>query len=333
MKTKFFKISLLSVLLSIFFLCLNPMQISADTPAPNLTAINETHAWRNVIETGDFFLTARYNVVQNASTTIDISDAYLFRLMDTTNTAELGVVEAYPYQNDGYGQGVVSFYFPAASAPAWGGSYWLRIEGKFTAFTSPPVYNYNIPATTYSSYITASTIKSDIAVKILDMARTIGNSWTPTRALTEESESGTVLSIYGESYFRPAIPGLQAMCPNLFLLQITDVDTSATTWSNNESTEKAGLVQNTTMGSGVSGVATLFNMSFSATAAIPIIVVCVVLFIIGAVQENMLSGLVNSSVVLAGASLFGWFPMGVLMLITFACGVYCLFHLIFKGSS
>jgi hypothetical protein len=253
--------------------------------------------------------------------------------MDTTNTIELGVVEAYPYQNDGYGQGLISFYFPASSAPAWGGSYWIRIEGKVPAFITPPIYSYSLPSVTYAVLTNQVDIRKNIASTIIDLAKTIGKSWTPVQALTEESESGTVLSQLGESYFRPVIPGIQSMCPNLFLLQILDVTVTNTTWSTNQSDSAAALVSNSTLGAGITGWASLFNMSFSATAAIPIIVACVVLVIVGSVQGNMLSGLVNSAVVLTGASLFGWFPMGVLMLISFACGVYILFHLIWKGSS
>jgi hypothetical protein len=332
MKNRFFKVTWLIIFLSLTLFCLNPSSVLADTSAPNLTAINETHAWRNLLEPGDYFLIARYDVLPGLNTTTNIADTFTFRLMDTTNTVELGVTEAYPYQNNGWGQGIIGFYFPASTAPTWGSSYWIRIEGKFTVFTSPPVYNYNIPATAYSVSTNQDNIRVEMAEIIIDLAKTIGSSWTPIQALTEESESGTVLSQLGESYFRPTIPGIQAMCPNLFVLQVLNVPSTNTTWSTNQSDAKGALVQNTTAGAGITGVATLFNMSFTATAAIPIIIVCIALIIIGGVQGNILSGLINSSVVLSGGSLFGWFPMGVLMLISFACGVFMLFHLIFKGS-
>jgi hypothetical protein len=332
MKNKLSKIFWLSLLLSITLSLLFPTLIYADTAVPNLTAINETHAWRNVLESNDYLLVARYNVAYGANPVTDISDTFAFRLMDTTNTIELGVVEAYPYQNDGYGQGVVSWYFPASSNLTWNSPYWIRIEGKIPTFTSPPIYNINLPSTTYSSYTSTIDIQNDIASKIISMANTIGRSWTPNQTLTEETESGTVLSQSGESYFRPVIPGIQSMCPGLFILQQSDVNTTPTVWSTNQSDASEALVQNSTLGPGISGWASLFSMSFSATAAIPIIIICVILVIVGSVQGNMLSGLINSSLVLSSASLFGWFPMGLLMLISFGCGVYILYHLIFKGG-
>lgn len=333
MKDKIFKLTFLALILALTFNVLMPFGVLAEPGQPVLTAINETHAWRNVLETGDYLLVARYNVVNGTSTTTDISDTFVFRLMDATNTNELGVVEAYPYQNDGWGQGVVSWYFPAASAPAWAGSYWVRIEGKITVYTTTyTVYNYNLPSTTYSTYTVESDIQNDIASKLTSIAKKIGSSWTPVVALTEESESGTVLSQYGEAYFRPVIPGIQAMCPKLFLLQVNDVTSTNTTWSTNKSTELGNLVSNSTSGTGITSVADLFDMSFEATAAIPIVMICVALIIVGAVQGNILSGIINSSVVLSGAASAGWFPLGALMIISFICGVYILFHLIWKGS-
>lgn len=326
------KFAWLSMLLSLTAWCFTPISIYADTASPNLTAINESYVWRNVLETGDYLLVARYAVNYTTIPATDISDTFLFRLMDATNTIELGVVEAYPYQNDGYGQGVVSWYFPASTAPIWLGSYWIQISGKFQAFTSPPTYNYNIPASSYSTLTVQSAIQDQIAETIIELAKTVGKSWNPVVALTEEAESGTILSVYGEAYFRPIIPGIQTMCPQLFFMQIYDVTVSNTTWSTNQSDTSGAMVQNSTAGSGISGVASLFNMSFSAIAMIPIIIVAIVLVIIGAVQGNMLSGLINASFVLTGATAFGWFPMGILMIISFFCAVYILYHLIWKNS-
>lgn len=342
MKNPLYKLVWTSLVLALTFAWLIPaVPVSANNYAPNTTAINETYAWRNVLETGDFLLVAHYKVTYTSlivngtqvfQPATDINDTFIFRLMDATNTNELGVVEAYPYQNQGYGDGIISWYFPAASAPAWAGSYWIRIEGKLTAFTSPPIYNYNLPASTYSSLTTTSAIQSDIATKLLNLAWKVGNLWSPAQNLTEPSQSGTELSILGEAYMRPVIPGIQAMAPAMFLLQVGNPDLTDTVWSTNQSDTAAGLVQNTTLGAGIQGWAGLFNMSFSAIAAIPIIIFCVLNLIVGASQGNMLSGVINSAVVLDAATLFGWFPMGILMLISFFCGVYILYHLIFKNG-
>jgi hypothetical protein len=331
-KSRVNKIFWLGMMLSLTLFLFTPTIIYADNYAPNTTAVNETRAWRNVLETGDYLLVARYTVIYTTNFTpvTDISETFLFRLMDTTNTIELGVVEAYPYQNDGYGMGVVAWYFPASSAPVWGSPYWIRIEGKVTTFTTPPIYSYSIPATTYSVLTDQTAVGVDIGIKIRAMAQIIGASWSPVQVLTEEIDSGTVLSQAGEAYFRLAIPGIQSMAPTSFLYQVNDIPGDSTVWTNNLSNSSGGLVQNTTAGPGVSGIASIFNMSFSTTAAIPIVFACVVLVIVGAVQGNILSGLINSSFVLTGATLYGWFPMALLMLISFGAGVFVLYHILFK---
>lgn len=330
------------------FLFAPVMHIYADSPDPNLTSINETYVWRNVLESDDYLLIAKYSVIPGTNETVgfvssnssysinttdDISDMFTFRLMDVANTNELGVVEAYPYQDDGWGQGVISFYFPASTSPAWGSSLWIRIEGKATKFSSPPIYSFNVPAISYSTLTDQEDIRKDIAIKVIDIAQTVGRSWFTVQSLTEETESGTVLSQSGESYLRQVIPGIQALCPNLFILQILDTISTNTTWSLNQSEKSAALVTNSSLANGITGMASLFDMSFSAVASIPIVIVCIALIVIGAIQGNVLSGFINSSIILSSASLFGWFPMGVLMLISFACGIFILFHLIYKGSN
>lgn len=326
------KVFWLAILLSITAWLLCPVVVSADTAAPNLTAINESYVWRNVLETGDYLLVARYAVNYTTIPSTDISDTFVFRLMDTDNINELGVVEAYPYQNLGYGQGIVAWYYDAATAPAWGVPYWIRIEGKVGVFTSPPVYNYNMSAVSYSDKTIQSEVRAEIANTLIEMAKTVGGAWNPQIALTDEGETGTILSVYGEAYFRSAIPGIQSMCPEMFFLQIYDVEITNTTWSTNQSDASGSIVQNSTVGTGITGVASLFNMSFSAIAMIPVILISIVLMVVGAVQSNLLSGMINSGFVLTGSTAFGWFPMGILMIISFFAGVFILYHLLFKNS-
>ena len=326
------RVAWMSVLLSLTAWILVFVPVSADTASPNATSINESFVWQNVLETGDYLLIIQYGVNYTTIPTTDITDTFVFRLMDETNTNEIGVIEAYSYNNSGYGAGIAAWYFDADNAPAWGQPYWIRIEGKTGVFDSPPVYNFNLSGSAYSSEAVQSNVQNEMANELIELAKQIGNSWSPSVALTEEAETGTILSVYGEAYFRSAIPGIQSMCPQLFFLQIYDVTVTNTTWSTNQSDASAATVQNSTAGTAIIGIAGLFNMSFSAIAMIPILIVIIVLVIVGAVQGNMLSGLINGGFLLTGAAAFGWFPLGILMIIAFFSGVYILYHLLFKNS-
>lgn len=327
-----YKIGWLAILIALTFIILMPVAVMADTAAPNTTAINESHVWRNVLETGDYLLVCRYAVNYTSVPALDIDETFTFRLMAANNTYEYGAVNAYPYQNKGYGQGIVSWYFDADNAPPWGQTYWIRLEGKAIAFDDPPIYTFNLAAMDYSGKTVRSEVQAEIAEILIEMAKTVGGSWSPAVELTEEGETSTILSTYGEAYFRPAIPGIQTMSPGLFFLQIYDVTVTAEAWSTNQSDAAAGIVQNTTAGEGVSGVADLFNMSFSVVAMIPIVLLCIVLMVLGAIQQNIIAGIMGSSFVLTTATAFGWFPMPVLMIIAFFSGVFILYHILFKNS-
>jgi hypothetical protein len=310
-----------------------PVTISADMASPNSTTINDTYVWRNVITTNDTLIVCHYNMAYNPIPAESIDNAFQFKIYDATNTTELGVVTAYNYQNKGYEQGVVSWYYYAGTAPPWGSQFYIHVEGDATIFTTPPLYSTQVLISTFSPYTATSEVKDDIAIKIIGLAKTIGSSWNTTQALTEEGEAGTQLSTLGEAYFRAAIPGIQVMAPSAFYVQIENPDTTDTTWSTAEASNYSAKVNGTTLGNDVKSIADLFGTSFSIMALIPVLGACVAMIIIGAVQGNILAGLINSSVVVTACSWGGWFPPIVgLGLIPFGCAVYIFFHLAFKSG-
>ena len=68
-------------------------------------------------------------------TTTEIADALPY-VFTTATTGFTGT--------NGYGKGVVAYYFNAASAPAWGLNYIIKISGNPAEFSSPPGVNYEI---------------------------------------------------------------------------------------------------------------------------------------------------------------------------------------------
>jgi hypothetical protein len=330
------KLIWLAAFLAITVMVLNPFVISADTPTANITAINETYAWRNVLQTGDFLIVAKYNLTYNNMTSInytDISATHLFRLMDITNTAQLGLVEAYPYQNKGYGVGVVSFYFPAATAPAWGANYWIRIEGKASAFTSPPTYSKEISASSYSTETVTAKVKTAIGTRILTLADDLGATWVPNVSMTAAAETGMILSTYGEAYFRSAIPGLQMMSPGIFEIGIEDPDYDPEAWNTTAAQSNEDRLKTTGLGSAIQGFADIFSVEYTVISALPVLIASVALIIVGAVNGKLLGGVALIGLLIPAAAWAGWFPPLVMALIAFGCAGYIIFHLVYKGSS
>jgi hypothetical protein len=96
------------------------------------------YATNNLLETGDFFLLVNYNIAYSGGyPTVPASNAFTFRLFDPTGSTE--IADALPYVfttattgftgTNGFGQGVVAYYFNSASAPTWG----LTTSSKFPA--------------------------------------------------------------------------------------------------------------------------------------------------------------------------------------------------------
>lgn len=219
------------------------LAIALPDSTPTITV---RYAWRNVIETGDFLLIFEENTPYAATPTTVYSEAFIWRLIDTDGTTELGQAQGYNYFESGYGYNVISFYFSAADAPTWAQIYHLRLSGTPTAFTTPPSYNFDLTSSDYSSLTATADVKADIAVKIITLAQDLENRWSlsTANALVTQEEGGSYLSVLGQAFFRGAILGIQAMAPTAFPATITNVDTSqrtfGTTYSSNLAAQNAG---------------------------------------------------------------------------------------------
>jgi len=173
--------------------------------------------YRNLLETGDFFLVAEYQITYLSSyPTVPASDAYVFRLFDPTDTTELA--DSLPYVftttttgftgTNGYGYGAVAFYFDAADAPAWGEDYIVNISGNPTHLQFSA--NYQISSKSYNQ----GSGTSGLAATLRLLAKDFSTQWNVP--LLTDTSSTSVFTADGESYFRNAIPGLQSLAPGIF---------------------------------------------------------------------------------------------------------------------
>lgn len=327
------KVNYLTTLLTIVFIfCLSASVALAIADPVSTPTINERYVNRNLIETGDVLFYARYTVPYEDIPDDPISETFIFRLIHTDNVTELGRDSAYPYASSGYGDGLVSFYFDNTTAPTWGQSYKIRISGSPAFFDAPPNWDYTVGAAAYTSLTTRATNRAELAGTVIDIASDLENAWSTT--LLESVETGTVLSSGGEIYFRNSIIGIQAMCPELFLVQIGDPDFTERSWTGNQSTLYEERFYSDDMGASITGIATLLTTDFHMVASIPILLFCVGLVAVSVKQGNSPnSGIINSVAIICGASIMGWFPWAMLTIISVFCFIYIGMQLFFKGAT
>jgi hypothetical protein len=216
-----------SIVIAMAAILLFSTQALAITEPDSTPTIDKKYVWRNVLETGDFFVILLENTPYTTTPSgVTYSDSFIWRFYDTDGTTELAQALGYAYNEDGYGYNIVSFYFDADDAPTWGQEYKLKLSGSPAYFSDPPEYGYTIGASDYSSLTTTSAVKSDIGDTILLLAEDFNIKWgLTTTKLTTEIEIGTALSVYGEAFFRGAIYGLQGMAPDAFQFVINSITT------------------------------------------------------------------------------------------------------------
>ncbi|MFC1904658.1 hypothetical protein ACFLXT_02725 [Chloroflexota bacterium] len=204
-----------------------------DTPA-----VVQFDAYRNVLETGDFLILIYENTPYASTPSSDYSENFIWRMYDTAGTTEYAQALGFNYNASGYGYNVVSFYFDSGNVTAlMGAGYWdqpyvIKLSGTPFGFADPPIYTYAMSSSDYSDITVTAEVKTAIGLRLVIIANDLYNKWglVTTTSLLYSGETGTVLSTFGEAFFRGAIYGVQAMAPGIFSLAISNVNTEARTW-------------------------------------------------------------------------------------------------------
>jgi len=194
---------------------------------PLTVSLNSIEIFTGLLTNGDILAVVPYTISYTVEPTENINETFIFRIIDTDNVTELGTALAYPYDNGGYGSGVVSFYFADNTTVTWGESYIFRVQQNPTLYPLAQYWDFTVSASAYSE---AADQALALKAKIIDSATFLTTEYGV--ALLTQSEAGsTILSSTGELYYLNAIPGLQQMAPSLFSVQLEDPDWSKRTWS------------------------------------------------------------------------------------------------------
>lgn len=332
-KMKRLGIAILSAMVAIIITAMPVMAIALPDSTPS---VEDVYIYRNVLETGDMaviiFENTPYGTVP---TDYDYSEAFIWRLIDTDNTTELAQAVGYDYnvgtyEGSGYGYNVISFYLDATEVTALGITWLdiltLRLSGNPVAFASPPTYNYPVTIGDYSSLTDTADVKADIALLILTIAGDLDNKWglTSTYSLISESETGTSLSLFGQAYFRGAIYGVQAMAPAAFPLSISDIVTTARTWTTTYVTELGEQHTGDYIDTALTAGNDFFDVDFGLFGMLLTLGICVVI-ILGhwyLKGGNVWTGLTESAPVVVIATRMGMFGLGELGLLAAVCWLF-----------
>lgn len=298
----------------------------ASIPQPTILEIQEIEAYENSREEGDQLYIVKYYIAINA--TYNADDLFIFRLLDE-NDDELAHVTPYPFNNYGYGLGVVAFYLDADEAPDWQDSLSVQVIGN------PLVDWAGDPPTTSSSLInwhtdTTGEIQQLVSIEVMSLASELERSWNVE--MTTTTQGVTILSDTGASYFLRVVPYLATVAPYV-LGQYTfepDYPVDEKPPSDDYATSLETAIEGTIFD--LSGPARSMGISRGALTASIYYAFVIGLFVMLIVKKGLKKGmmLLLWPFVIAGAFI------GVPLIVTILGGFACLVStswLIYKGVS
>ena len=228
---KNYKKLLISTLLAVIVFCIPAYFALAISNPDSITfgsgAYPEKRVFENVLETGDMLITAEiypYYAVEPTDYTAD--EAFIFELIsvdETTTIISRPIVE--------YGDRPIGIYLSASQVTSLGivsgTAYGLRLTGNPAVFASP-TGNTVIVHLSDTDYIdqTASgntTTTNLLRNKMIEYATNMENNDTPTSSYLSTYQGITYLSVTGADLFNAGIPGLDYMCPVLYVYSSSPV--------------------------------------------------------------------------------------------------------------
>lgn len=279
---------------------------------------------KSLIETGDMVIYGDYDIPYASIPSVDASDTFIFRLIDTDNTTELGAIVPYVMIDYGYNKGVFGFYFSAADAPTWGQSYIIRISQNPTYFPSPISTDYVMATTAYTTKTSQEDNQTEMAINIINAAQRMQSNY-PTYTFLEDSAGGTVLSSpTGETYFRGTIYGIQAMAPSLFLVQVLSQSTEDRAWTTNQSDTYEERFDSTWVGTSVNATANQFGITPQMAMGMGFILpLCLGAIVVSSMRFRRTEpGFMASFLFMFMGELMGWFPTAIFGVVLQAMSIY-----------
>jgi len=292
--------------------------VFATAPPISTPSVSDVKANINLIEDGDVLIYGLYNLPYDVLDLPedDASKTYLLCLIDTDGATHLGTVTPFPQFDSGYNKGVFGFHFSAADNLTTDQSYIIRISQNPAFFDDPQSYNYDMSLSAWTDATTQEQNQLELILNIIALAEELETEHEVT--LLESSVGGTVLSDpTGERYFRGAIYGIQAMAPELFLVQSLTWDTDDQEWETTEFDSYGSRFSGYFIGTASDNTSATFGLDtptfMGLIFALPIILGAVIVSSIKFKKAE--PGYLVSALVLILVALMGWIEIALFALV------------------
>lgn len=316
-------------------LLLSVLIIAVVVPAGSIFATDQPdsapsatfYLYRSLLETGDQLLLIDQNIPYSTIPDEPIWQTYQWRMIALDGVTELGICLPYAFNDNGYGSSVASMYWDAGNVTAlgmaWDAAYTMRLSENPALFASPTQWDFTLSSADYSTLTVSEDVKDELAARILLLAQNLDISWGlgATYSLLNETETGTVLSIYGEAFFRGAIYGLQGLCPQVFAYVINDVDLTPRTFSAAYVTTLSNQWSGTWVETAKAAGAALFGTGYDLTSILLTLLAAVIIAIIAIILSgDAWHGIADAKTVFIVSTRLGFFDLGFLAVLA-ACAV------------
>lgn len=309
---------LIGLFLGLILSVLQSGVVLAQVSEPDSVDLDDIVITTNMTENQDFCCVARYELNYGTPPDEAADETFIFKFLDSDNETVLGMALPVPFDNDGYGQGCVSFYFDSASAPTWGDDYYIAISGNPAHFAESYEVVFSITESNYSSSTERDDARDDLYDAVMTIAEELEIAWD--EELIDSTDIGMVLSAVGERYFRRAIRGLQSMCPELFLVQVENLDYTPRSWTTTFADLLANRFNGTWVQTSFNGLAGLLDTEVQTAWGFVTAILCVVAMGFSYKQfKQVYPGFLDACVVMVVMTGLGAFSMTFHGLIAFFC--------------
>jgi hypothetical protein len=303
--------------------------VALATDQPDSTPTAEFYVYRNLLETGDRLMLIYQNIPYTVVPDEPIGQTYMWRMLAADNVTELGTALSYSFNDNGYGWNLTSMYWDAgnvtSSGMAWNTSYTIRLSQVPVFFTAPVNYNFPLSTADYSTLTDSDAVETELGVNILTIAADLDIRWGlgATYSLLNETETGTVLSIYGEAFFRAAIYGLQGLCPTIFAYVIEDIDLESRTFTDTYVTTLENQYAGTWVDTAKTAGAALFGTGYDLTAMLFTILAAIAVAVAAIILSgDAWHGIADAKTVFIVATRLGFFDLGFLAVLASLAVIY-----------
>lgn len=331
---KAIRILIVALIVGVSLVPLFATPVFAVTAQPAIDpTITQIHINRSLYQDNDTLVYGMYYIKYSTIPPINADENFNFYLMDSGGTIYYGKANLFVYHDGGYNHGLISFYFAPGAFPNWGDSYLIRIEEIVGQFTTPENFDITIPTSAYTTETTQAANQDELADNLYRIGSILESEYD-TVFFTDYGD-GMKLSDAGEVYYRGAIPGLRAMCPDLYLLQQKEVDYATKQYTtekfDNYSTRYAGTWVGDSMDAGgdLLGMAGVTFMFFVFT--LPLCAAGVIFSFLKFKKGE--PGFIFASLMMIMAVIMGWMPQALFATVFQLFAIYIGYLLFFSKSS